>query len=111
MSKEATMKAAIERSTVVKRCDHQMSCSLNDESAILTLQSTLYYGLDEVGACIWQALEEPRQVVELCKVVSDDFDVSEAACEADVVTFLTTLHEAGLIETTAGQGVDRPSNA
>ena len=54
------MNTTIERSTTVKKSPHQVSTGLGDEVAILNLQSTLYFGLDEVGACIWQELEEPR---------------------------------------------------
>ena len=93
---------AIDRSTMIKRVLHQVSCNLNDEVAILNLQSTLYFGLDEVGACVWQALEEPNRVDALCKAVASHFEVSETACEADVLTFLAALQEAGLIETAAG---------
>jgi hypothetical protein len=92
----------IDRSTTIKRAAHQVSCSLNDEVAILNLQSTLYFGLDEVGACVWQALVEPRRVDALCKAVADHFAVSDTACEADVLAFLAALQAAGLIETVAG---------
>jgi Coenzyme PQQ synthesis protein D (PqqD) len=92
----------IDRSTMIKRAAHQVSCSLNDEVAILNLRSTLYFGLDEVGACVWQALEEPRRVDALCQAVAKNFAVSATACEADVLAFLATLQEAGLIEAVAG---------
>ena len=88
----------IELSTVVKQSKHQVSCNLNDEVAILNLKSTLYFGLDEVGAYIWQALSEPRAVSELCKAVLDRFDVDEVRCHTDVLEFLTKLDQAGLIE-------------
>ena len=93
---------AIDRSTTIRRAADQVSCNLNDEVAILNLRSTLYFGLDEVGACVWQALEEPRRVDSLCQTVATHFAVSETACEADVIAFLAALQEAGLIETIAG---------
>jgi Coenzyme PQQ synthesis protein D (PqqD) len=89
---------AIELSTLLKQAEHQVSCNLNDEAVILNLKSTMYFGLDEVGAYIWQALSEPRAVSELCKAVLDQFDVSEARCKNDVIEFLTKLDQAGLIE-------------
>ena len=79
---------AIDRATTIRRAAHQVSCTLNDEVAILSLRSTLYFGLDEVGACVWQALEEPNRVDALCKAVASHFEVSEAACEADVLVCL-----------------------
>jgi Coenzyme PQQ synthesis protein D (PqqD) len=88
----------IELCTVVKQSKHQVSCNLNDEVAILNLKSTLYFGLDGVGVYIWQELSEPRVVSELCKAVLDRFDVDEDRCHADVIEFLTTLGDAGLID-------------
>jgi hypothetical protein len=88
----------IELTTVVKQSKHQVSCNLNDEVAILNLKSTLYFGLDKVGAYIWQALSEPRSVSKLCKDVLDRYDVDEARCHSDVIEFLAKLDEAGLIE-------------
>jgi Coenzyme PQQ synthesis protein D (PqqD) len=88
----------IELSTVVKQSKHQISCNLDDEVAILNLQSTVYFGLDKVGAYIWQALSEPRTVNELCKSVLDRYDIDEGRCHSDVIEFLTKLDEAGLID-------------
>jgi hypothetical protein len=89
---------AIELSTMVKQSKHQVSCDLNDEIAILNLKSTLYFGLDEVGAYIWQALSEPRAVSELCTALLDRYEVDAARCHIDVIEFLTRLEEAGLID-------------
>ena len=87
----------IKLSTVVRQSKHQISCDLNDEVAILNLKRTLYFGLDEVGAYIWQVLCEPRPVSEICRAVLERFDVDEARCHLDVIEFLTELDHAGLI--------------
>src|SRR6476660_2448305 len=96
----------IELSTVVARSKDQVSCNLDDEVALLNLKSTLYFGLDEVGACIWQALDEPQPACELCQVVLDRFEVEEAQCRQDVLAFLSKLEDAGLVEI-----VQSPSSA
>ena len=88
----------IDISTVVRRSKDQVSCNLNDEIAILNLKSTFYFGLNEVGAGVWQALGEARVVREVCKLVAEGFDVDEIQCEEDVLAFLIELREAGLIE-------------
>ena len=91
----------IELATMVKQCTEQVSCNLNGEIAILNLKSTLYFGLDEVGACIWEAMGEPRKVSDLCKRVLELFDVVEQQCQADVIEFVGRLNEAGLVEIVA----------
>jgi len=88
----------IELSTVVRRSRDQVSCSLNDEVAMLNLKSALYFGLDEVGAWIWQELKEPRSAIELCDAVLDRFEVDKAQCQAHVLEFVTELEKAGLVE-------------
>ena len=89
---------SIALTTVVRQAKDQLSCNLGDEVAILNLKSTLYFGLDEVGAFIWQAVEKPQPVVEICRAVIDCYQVDEARCEADVLGFLNKLNELGLIE-------------
>jgi hypothetical protein len=85
-------------STIVKQSKDQASCCLNDEVAILNLQSTMYYGLDEVGAYIWQALNEPRPVSEICIMVLESFEVDPERCRMDIFNFITKLEKEGLVE-------------
>lgn len=88
----------LELSTVVKRSSQQVACNLNDEVALLHLDSALYFGLQGVGAQIWSGLEEPRSVADICDDIVRDFDVAPAECRTDVIKFLASLQEAGLIE-------------
>jgi hypothetical protein len=88
-----------EMSTVVKRSEQQVSCNLNDEVALLHLDTAMYFGLQGVGAQIWESLEEPRSVADICNDITKNFDVTSATCHDDVVRFLAGLRDAGLIET------------
>jgi hypothetical protein len=88
------------QSTVFKRSTQQVSCKINDEVAILDLDRALYFGLQGVGVHIWDALEEPRSLADLCASIQAEFDVSEAACRADVVQILASLEEERLVEKT-----------
>jgi hypothetical protein len=42
-----------------------VSCNLNDEVAILHLKNSLYFGPDEMGAYICDAMCEPTKVSDL----------------------------------------------
>ncbi|MDI1264833.1 MAG: PqqD family protein [bacterium] len=88
----------LEPSTVVKRSTQQVACNLNDEVALLHLDSALYFGLQGVGAQIWSGLEGPRSIADICNGVVREFDVTPEACRDDVIKFLASLQEAGLIE-------------
>jgi len=83
-----------------KKSTRQVSCKINDEVAILDLERAIYFGLQGVGVHIWDSLEQPRSVADLCASVMAEFEVSEAACQADVVQILGSLEAEGLIEAT-----------
>ncbi len=87
-------------STVVKKSARQVSCQINEEVAILDLERSLYFGLEGVGVEIWEALEQPRSVAELCDRIVESFDVNRNECEKDVLELLASLQKEGLIEIT-----------
>ena len=84
--------------SIVGQVDNQVSVDLNGETAILNLASMSYFGLDEVGRFIWEAISEPKAVDQICAAVCKHFDVSEEQCRIDVLSFLLELDKAGLIE-------------
>lgn len=85
-------------SLLYKKSARQVSCRINDEVAILDLDRALYFGLQGVGVHIWDSLEQPRSVDDLCTSVMAEFEVSEATCQADVLQILGSLEAEGLIE-------------
>ena len=89
---------AIDLSTTIKQAKDQLSCLLHEEVAILNLNSALYYGLGDVGGVIWEQLKEEKTVKELCRVVTERFDVTERQCEFDIMDFLNKLADVGLID-------------
>ena len=90
----------LEPSTVVRKSPSQVSCVLNEEVAVLNVERALYFGLQGVGAHIWDFLETPHSVAEICDDVTANFDVEPEVCHRDVVKFLDGMLDAGLIEAT-----------
>jgi len=86
-------------STVLRRSSRQVSCELNGEAAILQLDRSVYFGVKGIAAQVWAALEEPRPVAELNRMLCEEFDVDAERCSADLMQFLAELQEAGLVET------------
>jgi hypothetical protein len=93
------MVRGLDPSTVVKRSDNQVFCVLDDEVALLNLDRACYFGLNDTGAHIWQSLETPRSIEDLCQAVLAQFEVTADVCRQDVLDFLASMQEAGLIET------------
>ena len=67
---------------------------------ILNFDKGVYYGLDKVGARIWELLRNPLTVAELRDTIVTEYDVEPDRCEADLQALLSELAEAGLIVVT-----------
>ncbi len=84
--------------TQVKASSDQVSCDLAGEAAILDLQNGIYYGLDPVGARIWELIQNPCDSTEIVSQLLDEYDVEADQCQNDVLTLLNQLSERGLLE-------------
>ena len=88
-------------STVVVARD-VLSTQLGSEQVMLNLRDGTYYGLDEVGAAIWNLLQRPIKVAEICDAIVEGYEVEAERCRRDVVRLLRELMEHGLVELRAG---------
>lgn len=92
------MDESLRTSSVVVMAQEQVSCPLGEESAILNLKNSVYYGLDPVGARIWTLLQEPRSIGELRDVLIAEYEVEPAQCERDLLALLEKMRSEGLVE-------------
>lgn len=86
-----------ERSTVVAVKD-QVSSDLGGEVAILDLAGGVYYGLDAVGARVWELIQKPIGVDQVQVTILEEYDADRARVERDVLAFLQRLADEGLVE-------------
>ena len=93
----------------IARSTQQVSSDFGDEAAILRLDVSRYYGVNEVGAHIWHLIETPRSVEEICRSVEATFEVAPDVCLADTQRFLARLHAARLIDVSNPQ--ESPAHA
>jgi Coenzyme PQQ synthesis protein D (PqqD) len=84
--------------SIVVATSEQISCPLGDESAILNLKNSVYYGVNPVAASIWKLLGQPRSVGELRDALVDEYDVEPERCEEDLLTLLRKMQAEGLID-------------
>jgi len=79
----------------------QVSCDLAGEAAMLNLKNGVYYGLDPVGARIWNLIQQPRTVSEVLQILLEEYEVDAERCERDLLELLQNLAAEGLVEVTA----------
>jgi len=101
----AFMATSLSARSIVVASSNQVSCPLGDESAILNLSNTVYYGLDPVGTRVWHLLQKPKSVSELRDALVDEYDVDAERCENDLLELLEKMRVEGLIVVESATGV------
>lgn len=86
-----------ERSMLVVS-DRQVACEVGGEAVVLQLDQGVYYGLNPVGARVWQLLQQPRLLADVVERLVDEFDVSHDQCLRDVRELVADLCRHRLVE-------------
>ena len=81
----------IDLSTVVVRSKDVLVSEIDNEVVMMSIENGSYSGLDSIGSEIWELLETPRRVSEVCDVLMERYDVDRPRCEKDVLVFLDDL--------------------
>jgi hypothetical protein len=77
--------------------EHVMVRQLGDESIMLDMASGYYFGLDPVGARIWQLLSQTSSFAEIVERLAQEYDVTPEQAESDLVRFVEELKANGLL--------------
>lgn len=92
------MDGSLSANSIVVMAQEQISCPLGEESAILNLKNSMYYGLDPVGARVWSLLQQPRSIREVRDALLSEYEVEADQCETDLLALLEKMLSEGLIE-------------
>ncbi len=76
---------------------------LNGEAVILSLQNGKYYGVNTVGAFIWGMIQNPASFEDIRSSAMREYEVDEAVCRQEILSFLKKMSEEGLIEILDGK--------
>jgi hypothetical protein len=83
----------------------QLSTRLGDEIVILGLRDSVYYGLSDVGARIWDLIQTRRTLGEIVSVLLDEYEVSREEAAAGVDQLIKEPETRGLV------GITLPDHA
>jgi len=56
-----------------------------------------YISLDDIGRRIWEQIEQPVSVNDLCLILVAEFDATQEQIVLDVIPFLAELEHEGLL--------------
>jgi len=71
---------------------------VDDEMVILNTESGEYFGLDEMGALMWQHFSQDDSIQETFERISAIYEVESEQLQNDIFTFIQKLENAGLIQ-------------
>lgn len=92
------MTTRVSKHSIIVAAKEQVSCDLAGEAVILNLKDGVYYGLDPVGARIWNLIKEPKTMTEIRDAILNEYEVDPDRCELDVMALLLELAAKDLIE-------------
>ena len=81
----------IELTSLVIRTENMASNAIDTDLVILNLQCNNYIAFDAIGRRIWELIESPRRVDELCQQLGREFIGTPEQIATDVLRFLNEL--------------------
>jgi hypothetical protein len=75
-----------------------LSREVHGEAVLLHLDTGEYFGLDEVGARIWQLIAEKGDLQEVAAAMYEEYDADEASIAADLNRIVDELVAKRLID-------------
>ncbi|HEU5209567.1 MAG TPA: PqqD family peptide modification chaperone [Longimicrobiales bacterium] len=97
---------AISLDDTVAAAQGQIAADVGGELVILNVATGEYYGLNAVGARIWELIGEPTPVADvLDELLREYTDVDRERCTADLLALLNDLHAASLVEMRAAHAI------
>jgi hypothetical protein len=81
----------------VKISDSVLSQQINNECVLLDMDSEQYFGLDDVGARMWQVLSEDGDTEKALATLLAEFDTDEKTLRQDLIKLITELGNEKLI--------------
>lgn len=84
--------------TVVQATPEQISSQIADnETIILGLKQSAYFGLNEVATRIWQQIQRPTAISTIVSNLLEDYEVTPDVCLSKTLDFLHMLLQADLL--------------
>lgn len=65
---------------------------------MMDIEKGSYYGMEKVAARIWNLIENPMTVENICENLTKEYDIAPEKCLAEVTPFLHDLLNREIIE-------------
>ncbi len=70
---------------------------MEDGTVIISPEGGQVRVLNEVGTLVWQLVDGKRTVRDICDLVAQEYEISEAEAASDVKSFLQELNQRDIL--------------
>ena len=84
--------------TIIRRSRDIVSSDIDGEAVMMSIEKGKYYGMDPIASRIWELTGKPISIEEMIGILTQEYDVTQADCEKDVLAFLSDLLSEKLVE-------------
>lgn len=85
-------------STRVVVPEHVLFQKVVGSSALLNLETETYYGLDDVGTRMWEAMSAAETLKAAAATLADEYDAPAQTIEQDLLRLAAELRGHGLLQ-------------
>ena len=72
--------------------------ALEENLVMMHVENGKYFGLNTVGKCIWELLEQPKTLNEIVDSLLTTFEVTPEQCLTEVKMFLDEMEKADVVK-------------
>jgi hypothetical protein len=92
----------ISLNSVIGRRDSFLSSRVDtDELVMMDLNEGNYYGLGSVAARIWDLIEQPKRIRDVCEELIAEYQISVEECHEEVLVFVGDLLTRNIVQVVA----------
>jgi hypothetical protein len=81
----------------ISRAGDCSAVMVDDELVMMSIQLGQYFALNHAGARVWELLETPKTLADLCAVMETEFEVDREVCHREVAALIEELKTKRLV--------------
>ena len=85
------------QSTISINENRYIGSNIGEELMIMDLTTGNYININQVGTVIWEQIQQPQKVADICQFLLERFEVEQKKCERDTMDYLERMSEQGIV--------------
>jgi len=91
------MSKVVTEQTIIAKNNQIIANEIDDELVMMSLEQGNYYSLNPVAKRIWELVETPMSVAQICSVLQQEYEVDYPNCLSSVLSFSQKMEAEGLL--------------